>query len=83
MNQQKTSDIAVHGLLLWASTGFLMPLGILLIRGSIKAEPGSRRSKLLFYLHVAFQVISLLFLLVKVIHTLPCTSYTCMESIVP
>jgi len=58
MNQQKTSDIAVHGLLLWASTGLLMPLGILVIRGSIRAEPGSRRSKVLFYLHVGFQVIS-------------------------
>ncbi|KAK7319278.1 hypothetical protein RJT34_03997 [Clitoria ternatea] len=60
VNQQKTSDIAVHGLLLWASTGFLMPLGILTIRGSIKAEPGSRRSKVLFYLHVGFQMLSVL-----------------------
>ena len=60
VNQQKTSDIAVHGLLLWASTGFLMPLGILIIKGSIKAEPGSRRSKVLFYLHVGFQMLSVL-----------------------
>ncbi|XP_020232994.1 cytochrome b561 domain-containing protein At4g18260 [Cajanus cajan] len=60
VNQQKISDIAVHGLLLWVSTGFLMPLGILVIRGSIKAEPGSRRSKVLFYLHVCFQMLSVL-----------------------
>ncbi|XP_027347674.1 cytochrome b561 domain-containing protein At4g18260-like [Abrus precatorius] len=60
VNQQKTSDIAVHGLLLWASTGLLMPLGILTIRGSIKAEPGSTRSKVLFYLHVCFQMLSVL-----------------------
>ncbi|KAK7359624.1 hypothetical protein VNO77_01586 [Canavalia gladiata] len=59
-NQQKTSDIAMHGLLLWASTGFLMPLGILTIRGSIKSEPGSRRSRVLFYLHVGFQMLSVL-----------------------
>lgn len=62
VNLQKTSDIAVHGLLLWASTGFLMPLGILIIRGSIKAEPGSRRSIVLFYLHVGFQVVYLFYL---------------------
>ncbi|XP_057421908.1 cytochrome b561 domain-containing protein At4g18260 isoform X2 [Lotus japonicus] len=60
INHQKTSDIAVHGLLLWASMGFLMPLGILTIRGSNKAEPGSRRGRVLFYLHVVFQMLSVL-----------------------
>ncbi|XP_061341247.1 cytochrome b561 domain-containing protein At4g18260-like [Gastrolobium bilobum] len=60
VNHQKTSDIALHGLLLWASMGFLMPLGILTIRGSSKAEPGSRKSRVLFYLHVAFQMLSVL-----------------------
>ncbi|KAJ1387336.1 Cytochrome b561/ferric reductase transmembrane [Sesbania bispinosa] len=60
VNHQKTSDIAVHGLLLWASMGFFMPLGILTIRGSNNAEPGSRRSRVLFYLHVAFQMLAVL-----------------------
>ncbi|XP_016190477.1 cytochrome b561 domain-containing protein At4g18260 isoform X1 [Arachis ipaensis] len=60
INHQKTTDIALHGLLLWASMGFLMPLGILTIRGSCKAEPGSRRSRFLFYLHVVFQMLSVL-----------------------
>ncbi|MED6159962.1 hypothetical protein PIB30_047065 [Stylosanthes scabra] len=60
VNHHKTTDIALHGLLLWASMGFLMPLGILTIRGSCKAEPGSRRSRFLFYLHVVFQMLSVL-----------------------
>ncbi|KEH31385.1 putative cytochrome b561/ferric reductase transmembrane [Medicago truncatula] len=60
VNHQKASDIALHGLLLWGSVGFLMPLGILTIRGSNKAEPGSRRSRILFYFHVAFQMLSVL-----------------------
>ncbi|KAF1876307.1 hypothetical protein Lal_00029654, partial [Lupinus albus] len=60
VNHQKTSDIAVHGFLLWASMGFLMPLGILTIRGSKKTEPGSRRNRFLFYLHVVFQMLAVL-----------------------
>ncbi|WJX46783.1 hypothetical protein P8452_33548 [Trifolium repens] len=60
VNHQKSSDIALHGLLLWGSMGFLMPLGILTIRGSNKAEPGSRKSRVLFYFHVAFQMLSVL-----------------------
>ncbi|KAL5054706.1 hypothetical protein RYX36_035388 [Vicia faba] len=57
-HHQKSSDIALHGFILWGSMGFLMPLGILAIRGSNKAEPGSRKSRILFYLHVAFQMLS-------------------------
>ncbi|XP_045826883.1 cytochrome b561 domain-containing protein At4g18260-like isoform X2 [Trifolium pratense] len=60
VNNQKSSDIALHGLLLWGSMGFLMPLGILTIRGSNKSKPGSRKSRVLFYLHVTFQMLSVL-----------------------
>ncbi|CAK8578177.1 unnamed protein product [Lathyrus sativus] len=59
-HHQKSSDIALHGFLLWGSMGLLMPLGILTIRGSNKAEPGSRKSRILFYFHVAFQMLSVL-----------------------
>ncbi|KAF7840459.1 cytochrome b561 domain-containing protein [Senna tora] len=37
-----------------------MPLGILIIRMSNKEEAGSRRSRVLFYLHVSFQMLSVL-----------------------
>ncbi|XP_054800076.1 cytochrome b561 domain-containing protein At4g18260-like isoform X2 [Prosopis cineraria] len=57
---QKTSDIALHGLLLWASVGFSMPLGILAIRMSSRGENASTRNRVFFYLHVAFQMLSVL-----------------------
>ncbi|XP_004504684.1 cytochrome b561 domain-containing protein At4g18260 [Cicer arietinum] len=60
VNHQKSSDIALHGFLLWGSMGFLMPLGILTIRGSNKSEPGSRKSRVLFYFHVTFQMLAVL-----------------------
>uniref|UniRef100_A0A5B6YRS3 Cytochrome b561 domain-containing protein n=1 Tax=Davidia involucrata TaxID=16924 RepID=A0A5B6YRS3_DAVIN len=52
-------DITVHGLLLWASMGFLMPVGILTIRISNR-EGSGRRLKLLFYFHAVLQVLSVL-----------------------
>ncbi|KAF7803183.1 cytochrome b561 domain-containing protein [Senna tora] len=61
VSSEKTiSDIELHGLLLWASMGLLMPLGILTIRISRREDPGSTRSRVLFYLHVTFQVLSVL-----------------------
>ncbi|XP_065879175.1 cytochrome b561 domain-containing protein At4g18260-like [Euphorbia lathyris] len=56
LSGKKKADVAVHGILLWVSMGFLAPLGILIIRMSHKQE-GPRR-KLLFYLHFIFQVLS-------------------------
>ncbi|XVF87184.1 hypothetical protein PTKIN_Ptkin18bG0098600 [Pterospermum kingtungense] len=56
---QMTSYIAVHGLLLWVSMGFLMPVGILTIRMANKEE-GGRRVKVLFYLHAMFQILAVL-----------------------
>lgn len=47
-------EIALHGFLLWASLGFLLPVGILVIRMSNKVECG-RRLKILFYVHAISQ----------------------------
>ncbi|KAF5752749.1 cytochrome [Tripterygium wilfordii] len=52
------SDVRVHGFLLWAAIGLLMPLGILTIRMSYKQQ--GRRRKILFYLHLVFQILSVL-----------------------
>lgn len=54
------SNITVHGLLLWASMGLLMPVGILTIRMSSKKETGSKEAKVFFYLHIVLQVLSVL-----------------------
>ncbi|XP_044496734.1 cytochrome b561 domain-containing protein At4g18260 isoform X2 [Mangifera indica] len=52
------SNITVHGLLLWASMGLLMPVGILTIRMSSKKETGSKEAKVFFYLHIVLQILS-------------------------
>ncbi|KAK4421087.1 cytochrome domain-containing protein [Sesamum alatum] len=58
---QKAFDIAVHGILLWASMGFLMPVGILTIRmSSTKERCRPARRKILFYVHAVVQVLSVL-----------------------
>ncbi|XP_058200992.1 cytochrome b561 domain-containing protein At2g30890-like isoform X2 [Rhododendron vialii] len=58
-NHKMTSEMTVHGLLLWASMGLLMPLGILTIRMSNR-EKCRRWFKLLFYMHVILQTVSVL-----------------------
>ncbi|XP_050234032.1 cytochrome b561 domain-containing protein At4g18260 [Mercurialis annua] len=52
------SDVALHGILLWLSMGFLAPLGILIIRMSHREEGGKK--KVFFYLHLVLQVLSVL-----------------------
>lgn len=52
-------EITLHGFLLWASMGFLMPVGILAIRMSNREQCG-RRLKILFYVHAVSQVLSAL-----------------------
>ncbi|GMI85990.1 hypothetical protein like AT4G18260 [Hibiscus trionum] len=59
MSPQMTSYIAVHGLILWVSMGFLMPVGIITIRMANKEE-GGRRVKVLFYLHAILQTLAVL-----------------------
>ncbi|KAL8126867.1 hypothetical protein AgCh_013967 [Apium graveolens] len=59
LSPQKLFDITVHGFLLWASMGFLMPIGILVIRMS-NTEQSGRRLKILFYMHATLQILSVL-----------------------
>ncbi|CAN1758997.1 Cytochrome b561 domain-containing protein At2g30890 [Linum perenne] len=59
LSQKLLFEIRVHGFLLWASIGFLMPVGILAIRMSHREECG-RRLKILFYVHSISQVVSVL-----------------------
>ncbi|KAI3456030.1 hypothetical protein Pfo_012693 [Paulownia fortunei] len=60
VNSQKTFDIVVHGILLWASMGFLMPVGILTMRMSSTRDCHQTMHKILFYLHAILQVLSVL-----------------------
>ncbi|KAI5662101.1 hypothetical protein M9H77_21424 [Catharanthus roseus] len=53
------SEITVHGFLLWASFGFLMPIALLVMRTSKKEECG-RRLKILVYTHATLQILSVL-----------------------
>ncbi|XP_028792607.1 cytochrome b561 domain-containing protein At4g18260-like, partial [Neltuma alba] len=48
MNPRLVFDITLHGFLLWASMGFLMPVGILAIRMS-NGEANQRRLRMIFY----------------------------------
>ncbi|PSS14281.1 Cytochrome b561 domain-containing protein [Actinidia chinensis var. chinensis] len=58
-NHKLHFEIILHGLLLWASMGFLMPIGILIIRMSNTAQC-RRRLKIMFYIHASLQLLSLL-----------------------
>ncbi|MBA0790346.1 hypothetical protein Gohar_015005 [Gossypium harknessii] len=53
-------EITLHGFLLWASMGFLMPIGILAIRMSNGEECG-RKLQILFYVHAVSQASSSLY----------------------
>ncbi|CAN7013481.1 unnamed protein product [Brassica rapa subsp. trilocularis] len=57
LSNQMITSIKLHGILLWASMGFLMPMGILFIRMANKANENGRNVKVFFYLHVIFQQI--------------------------
>ncbi|KAI4308111.1 hypothetical protein L6164_031218 [Bauhinia variegata] len=59
MNPKLQFQITVHGFLLWASMGFLMPLGILVIRISNREENG-RKLRTLFYVHAILQMLAVL-----------------------
>ncbi|KAK8923645.1 hypothetical protein KSP39_PZI019206 [Platanthera zijinensis] len=49
----------LHGFLLWASVGFLMPVGILIIRISNRVQC-SKKLRILFYSHVILQMSAVL-----------------------
>ncbi|XP_021824847.1 cytochrome b561 domain-containing protein At2g30890-like [Prunus avium] len=59
MSHKLLFEITLHGFLLWASMGFLMPLGILAIRMSHRVECG-RRLRILFYVHGLSELLSVL-----------------------
>lgn len=66
MGPQTASHIAVHGLLLWASMGFLTPVGILTIRMSNKVD-SVIKARVFVYLHIILQVDHLLCSSAKVV----------------
>ncbi|XP_071721403.1 cytochrome b561 domain-containing protein At4g18260 [Rutidosis leptorrhynchoides] len=53
-------EIQLHGILLWASMGFLMPLGVLIIRMFNKEECSPRKLKTVIYVHAILQVLAVL-----------------------
>lgn len=59
MSPRLQFEITLHGFLLWASMGFLMPIGILAIRLSNREE-NPRWLRILFYVHTIFQVVAVL-----------------------
>ncbi|XP_068665840.1 cytochrome b561 domain-containing protein At2g30890-like [Aristolochia californica] len=59
LGSELSFQITLHGFLLWSSMGFLMPVGILIIRMSTREQCG-KRLKILFYSHVISQVASIL-----------------------
>lgn len=54
MSPKLLSQITVHAFLLWVSMGFLMPVGILIIRMSNREECG-RRLRIMYYAHAISQ----------------------------
>ncbi|CAJ1971330.1 unnamed protein product [Sphenostylis stenocarpa] len=56
MSPRLQFEITLHGLLLWASMAFLMPVGILVIRLSNR-EGNRRRLRIIFYVHAKLAVL--------------------------
>ncbi|URE41033.1 Eukaryotic cytochrome b561 [Musa troglodytarum] len=59
ISQPNPLQIGVHAFLLWASVGFLMPVGIIIIRKSHRVEC-NKRLKVLFYAHLIVQITAIL-----------------------
>ncbi|WOL11000.1 cytochrome b561 domain-containing protein [Canna indica] len=57
MTPELSIQITAHAFLLWASVGFLMPLGIIIIRFSIRVQ-SIKKLKVLFYTHVIVQILA-------------------------
>ncbi|KAK6918008.1 Cytochrome b561/ferric reductase transmembrane [Dillenia turbinata] len=51
LSSQLLFEITLHGFLLWASLGFVVPVSVLIIRMSNREQCG-RRLKILFYIHI-------------------------------
>lgn len=54
MSPQLLFEMNLHGFLLWASVGFLMPVAILAKRMANKEESGTRL-RIIFYVHAITQ----------------------------
>ncbi|PUZ64765.1 hypothetical protein GQ55_3G169500 [Panicum hallii var. hallii] len=50
-------QLKLHAFLLWSSVGFLMPIGVLLIRASSNVK-SAKSVKLLFYCHIGSQIVA-------------------------
>ncbi|XP_028751957.1 cytochrome b561 domain-containing protein At2g30890-like [Neltuma alba] len=59
MSSRLLYEIKVHGFLLWASMGFLMPVGIIAIRLATR-ERNQRRRKIIFYGHAVLQHVAVI-----------------------
>ncbi|KAL6561664.1 hypothetical protein OROMI_017265 [Orobanche minor] len=59
MSPQLSFEIKLHGFLLWASVGFLMPVSILIKRMSNREE-SEARLRIIFYVHAVTQMSSVL-----------------------
>ncbi|XP_020099238.1 cytochrome b561 domain-containing protein At4g18260-like isoform X2 [Ananas comosus] len=59
LTPQISVQIKVHAFLLWASFGFLIPVGVLIIRMSNNTK-SAKSLKILFFSHVIVQIISVL-----------------------
>ncbi|PWA63341.1 cytochrome b561, eukaryote [Artemisia annua] len=60
MSPRVIYEIRIHGILLWASMGFLMPLGVLIIRMFNKEECSPRKLKVVIYIHAILQILAVL-----------------------
>ncbi|KAI7727528.1 hypothetical protein M8C21_003832 [Ambrosia artemisiifolia] len=60
LNDHRLSlQIIIHAFLLWASMGFLIPIGILIIRLSNREVQG-RRVRIMFFIHAVTQILSVI-----------------------
>ncbi|KAF5784944.1 putative cytochrome b561/ferric reductase transmembrane [Helianthus annuus] len=58
-DRRLSSQIVIHAFLLWASMGFLIPIGILTIRLSNREVQG-RRLRIMFFIHAVTQILSVI-----------------------
>ncbi|KAI3511029.1 hypothetical protein L1887_18170 [Cichorium endivia] len=60
MSPRLIFEIKIHGILLWASMGFLMPLGVLAVRMFNKEDCSPRKLKAVIYFHAIVQILAVL-----------------------
>ncbi|KAL8232018.1 hypothetical protein R6Q57_001796 [Mikania cordata] len=60
MNPRLIFEIKLHGILLWASMGLFMPLGVIIIRMFNKEECSPRKLKAVIYIHAILQILAVL-----------------------